>query len=94
MYLHVDLDSIDAGEDRANKYAAPGGPSLSRLLDCVRLTCKRFTIAGAAITAYDPDFGRGDHTLTAARAISRQIAYGIRSRATSGFRPQPSPATG
>ena len=42
VYLHVDLDSLDAAEARANQYAAPGGPSLARLLDCIRLTCERF----------------------------------------------------
>jgi arginase len=37
VYLHVDLDSIDIAEAQANKYAAPGGPSLARVLDCIRL---------------------------------------------------------
>jgi arginase len=74
VYLHVDLDSIDAGEAQANKYSAPGGPSLARLLDCIRLARQRFTIAGAAITAFDPDFDPADRTLQAARAVSREIA--------------------
>lgn len=77
VYLHVDLDSVDAGEARANKYSAPGGPSLARLLDCIRLARQRFTIAGAAITAFDPDFDAADRTLQAARAVSREIVRGI-----------------
>jgi hypothetical protein len=43
VYLHVDLDSLDISEARANKYAAPGGPSLARLLECIRLVTERQT---------------------------------------------------
>jgi len=84
VYLHVDLDSIDAAEARANKYAAPGGPSLARLLECIRLTTDSLDVAGAAITAYDPDYDPDDRTLVAARAVVQQIVRGIRLRPTSG----------
>jgi arginase len=83
-YLHVDLDSLDIDEARANKYSAPGGPSLIRLLDCIRQATQRLTIAGAAITAYDPAFDKDDRAMGAARAIAHQIAEGIRSQPTSG----------
>src|SRR6185312_7040124 len=53
VYLHVDLDAFDVAEAQANKYAASGGLSLARLLDCIRLTAERLEIAGAGITAYD-----------------------------------------
>ncbi len=82
MYLHLDLDAIDVDDARANKYAAPGGPSLQRLLDCIRQATERLTIAGAAITAYDPAFDPDARTLTAARAVVRTIASGIRSQPT------------
>jgi arginase len=74
VYLHVDLDSIDIGEAKANKYAAPGGPSLDQLSDCVRRVCQRFQIAAAAITAYDPNLDDDERTLRAARRISSDIA--------------------
>ena len=77
VYLHVDLDSIDIDDARANKYAAPGGPSLQRLLDCIRQATQRLTIAGAAITAYDPAFDLDKRTLIAARAVARAIARGV-----------------
>jgi arginase len=94
IYLHVDLDSIDAGEASANEYAAPDGPGVAHLLDCIRTTCERFTVAGAAITAYDPGFDTDDRTLTAARAVARQIARCIRSRRTTSTPSQPTTATG
>lgn len=78
VYLHVDLDSLDIEEARANKYAAPGGPSLDRLSQCIRFACERLTIAGAAITAYDPSLDDDERALKAARRIAREIARSIR----------------
>jgi arginase len=84
VYLHVDLDSLDVDEAHANKYAAPGGPSLTRLLDCIRTVTQQHTLAGAAITAYDPAFDPDERAITAARAIAREIAKGIRPQPTFG----------
>ncbi len=53
-------------------------------IDDARAT-ERLTIAGAAITAYDPAFDPDDRTLGAARAVAREIARGVR--------PQPTPDT-
>jgi arginase len=77
VYLHVDLDSLDRSEARANQYAAAGGPSLDRLQECVRVVCERFDVAAAAITAYDPIYDAEGRTLGAARRISREIARGV-----------------
>lgn len=84
VYLHVDLDSLDIDEAHANKYAAPGGPSLTRLLDCIRTVTQHHPLASAAITAYDPAFDRDDRAITAARAIAREIAKGARPQPTFG----------
>ena len=78
VYLHVDLDSLDIGDARANKYAAPGGPTLDRLSQCIRLTCELLTVSAAAITAYDPSQDDDDRTLIAARRITHEIAGAIR----------------
>jgi arginase len=77
VYLHVDLDSIDVADARANKYAAPGGPSLDRVLDCITETCRRFRVVAAAITAYDPNLDGDERTLSAARRITSDIAQGV-----------------
>jgi arginase len=74
VYLHVDLDVIDAAEATANEYAARGGPSVERLVDCVRLVGERFGVAAAAITAYDPTFDPHERVLAAARRVIAQIA--------------------
>lgn len=76
-YLHVDLDSLDDGEARANRYAAPGGPTLERLIDSIRLVCARLHVAAAAITAYDPAFDPDSRTLVAARRVAAEIARGL-----------------
>ena len=78
VYLHVDLDSIDVADARANKYAAPGGPSLDRLLDCITETCCRFRVVAGAITASDPNLDGDERTLSAARRVSGEIARGVR----------------
>jgi arginase len=74
VYLHVDLDSVDSAEATANEYAAAGGPSVDRLVECVRLVCDRFTVSAAAITAYDPAFDPDERALAAARRVIGQIA--------------------
>ena len=83
VYLHVDLDSIDTTDARANAYAAAGGPSLDRLLECLRLACARVSIASAAITAYDPAFDADGRTLAAARRVAGVIANGTRLQTTT-----------
>jgi arginase len=80
IYLHVDLDSLDVSEAKANEYAAPGGPSEERLLECIRIVCQRFAVSAAAITAYDPALDGNGRTLAAARKIAREIAHGVRPR--------------
>jgi arginase len=54
VYLHVDLDSLDPSEGRANQFAAPGGLSLAELRAALGLVSERFDVRAAAVTAYDP----------------------------------------
>jgi arginase len=78
-YVHVDLDSLDASVATANEYAAAGGPSMDRLIDCIRLCCARLDVVAAAVTAYDPTLDRDDRTLGAARRVVDEIAAGVRT---------------
>jgi arginase len=74
VYLHVDLDALDAGAGRANPYAAPGGPSLDGLLAAVDAVFDRFDVAAAALTAYDPREDRDGAVAEAARRLAGAIA--------------------
>jgi arginase len=59
VYLHVDLDSLDPSEGRANQFAAPGGLSLAELRTALDLVSERFDVRAAAVTAYDPAVDEG-----------------------------------
>jgi arginase len=54
VYLHIDLDALDASEGRANQYAATGGPSADALLDRVGAVLETLPVRAVALTAYDP----------------------------------------
>jgi arginase len=76
VYLHVDLDALDASVGRANPYAAEGGPSLEVLLAAVEGVFARFEVAAAALTAYDPRVDGDGGIAAAARTIAARIAQG------------------
>jgi arginase len=54
VYLHIDLDVHEPSDAQANHYAVSGGLSPNTVLDLVRVIAERFSIAAAALTAYDP----------------------------------------
>jgi len=72
VYLHIDLDVHDPAEVQANQYAVPGGLSAGAVRDLVRLVAARFSIAAAALTAYDPSFD--DRMLAVGLELSNVIA--------------------
>jgi arginase len=74
VYLHVDLDSLDASVGRVNEYAAPDGPSLEQLILAIDAVFDRVPVAGAALTADDPAFDTDGRVLAAARAVAHTIA--------------------
>ncbi|HUQ20190.1 MAG TPA: arginase family protein [Gemmatimonadaceae bacterium] len=54
IYLHVDLDVLDASEGRANTYAVGGGLSVKEIEDAVRTIARDLRVRGVSLTAYDP----------------------------------------
>jgi arginase len=74
LYLHVDLDVLDTSVGHANRYAAPGGPSLPTVLAAIDATFDHATVLAAALTAYEPSADRDGSILAAARTIARRIA--------------------
>lgn len=55
VYVHMDLDVLDPSELTANVFARPGGLTAAEMEEVVRATGRHLKIAGAGITAYDPD---------------------------------------
>ena len=54
LYVHIDLDVIDAAELRANSYSASGGLRASQVAETIRTLASKLPFTAAAITALDP----------------------------------------
>jgi arginase len=74
VYLHVDLDVLDTSVGTANRYAAPGGPSLEEVLATIDATFDAATVIAAALTAYEPAYDRNGAIRAAALRIASRIA--------------------
>jgi arginase len=79
VYLHLDLDSLDASEGRANGYAVPGGLSRPELLSVLDTIGSRATIRAASITAYDPECDTDDRIGRIAIEAAVRIAEAART---------------
>ncbi|MBA2565229.1 MAG: arginase family protein [Gemmatimonadetes bacterium] len=82
VYLHVDLDALDAGEAVVNRYSAPGGFTLQELESAIAVTGGSIRILSAALTAYDPSVDIGGRGLAAGLRVLQAItrAAGARDR--------------
>jgi arginase len=81
VYLHIDLDVHDPAEAQANQYAVPGGLSPSTVRDLVRVVAERFTIAAAALTAFDPAYDADGRM----REVAMDLIATVSSRAERGI---------
>jgi arginase len=66
VYVHLDLDVLDAAYAPANGFAPAGGLLPDHVAVCLDAIARRFTIAAAAVASYDPDYDRADRILAAA----------------------------
>jgi arginase len=73
VYVHVDLDVLDAEQARVNQFPPTPGLSLQEVLETVRLLRERLTVVGAAVTAYDPSYDQDGRALQAGTAIIGQL---------------------
>lgn len=55
MYLHIDIDVIDAAVNPGVNFRGAGGLSLSQVETALRTIRGRYPIAAAALTNYNPD---------------------------------------
>jgi arginase len=75
VYVHLDLDVLDAGKvGRANSFAPDGGLSAEELeMALGEVRRKRFAVAAAGIASYDPAFDADGRVLRAAVACVRVL---------------------
>lgn len=74
VYLHLDVDVLDADYAPANGFAPPGGLMPEQLSACVALILRRFPVAAAAVASYDPGFDRADRVRDMALGFLEQVA--------------------
>ncbi len=54
IYLHIDLDVVDADCARANSFASPGGLTPDQVFEATSFVLNALPIAAAGLAAYDP----------------------------------------
>jgi arginase len=83
LYLHLDLDSLDASDGRANRYAADGGPPWRRLEWVVERVFETGPVRAAALTAYDPSADADGGALAVARRLIAAVLRGAAAQSGS-----------
>jgi arginase len=58
IYLHLDVDVLDADFAPANQFAPRDGLAPEQLSSCVHAILERFPVAAATVASYDPGFDR------------------------------------
>lgn len=58
IYLHLDVDVLDADFAPANQFAPRNGLAPEQLSSCVRAVLEHFPVAAATVASYDPGFDR------------------------------------
>jgi arginase len=74
LYVHVDLDVLDAAEGRANGYVGGPGITLALLLATIHAASTRCPVAAGAITAYDPSYDDDGRVCSAAIDVALALA--------------------
>lgn len=70
LYLHLDVDVLDARHCVANEFAPEGGLLPDQLAHCIEIALARFPVAAAGIASYDPAFdAQGDVREAALRVL-------------------------
>ncbi len=80
VYLHLDVDVLDAAYAPANQFAPVGGLLPEHVLACVEEVAHRFNIAAATVASYDPTYDREDRILHAALSFLMLVASTFQSR--------------
>ena len=74
VYVHLDLDTLDAGKvGKANEFASEGGPDAEELEAVLAMVGERFEVVACGIASYDPSFDSEGRVLRAAIASARAL---------------------
>jgi arginase len=74
LYVHLDVDVIDAAYAPANAFAPEGGLEPKEVLEVVGHAARQIRIAAACVASYDPAFDRDDRVLAAAHDFLSLVA--------------------
>lgn len=75
VYLHLDLDVLDARLCKANEYAPEGGLSRDELLSAIGTVCRGTQVAALGIASYDPGFDQDGRIAATALTVMEVVAY-------------------
>lgn len=75
VYVHLDVDVLDAAFAPANEFAPEGGLLPADILAVVEAVAERFPIAAAAVASYDPGCDRQDRVLQAAFGFLERVVH-------------------
>ena len=79
VYVHVDLDVLDAGKvGKANEFAVKGGPDAEELQAALSMVRERFEVAAVGIASFDPAFDADGRILRVAIASARVLTHPTR----------------
>ena len=79
VYVHVDLDVLDAGKvGKANEFALEGGPDAEELQAALGMVRERFEVAAVGIASFDPAFDADERILRVAIASARVLTHPTR----------------
>ena len=74
LYLHVDLDVLDAEAAQVNIYSVPGGISADQLVSRVEQVLETGAVKAMSLTAYDPECDREGRVPPVADRLLRAAA--------------------
>jgi arginase len=79
VYVHLDLDVLDAGKvGKANEFAVKGGPDAEELQAALGMVRERFEVAAVGIASFDPAFDADGRILRVAIASARVLTHPTR----------------
>jgi arginase len=77
LYIHIDLDVLDAAVAGVNVYSEPNGPDAEHLDALVAALMQAFPVCAISLTAYDPAFDLPSRVPPIAQRLLRTVARNL-----------------